>query len=104
MNSTQQWVPELDAAEQLTVSKATLRTMRRDGRLDPGAHWIYATGTIHSPVLYDLSAIRKTMAERTVQMVQDEERRREEAIKARKAAIENYGDDGMDRLIAEVQS
>ena len=44
------------------------------------------------------------MAERTVQMVQDEERRREEAIKARKAAIEIYGDDGMDRLIAEVQS
>ena len=51
MNSTHQWVPEIDAAEQLTVSKATLRTMRRDGRLDPGAHWIYATGTIHSPVL-----------------------------------------------------
>ena len=104
MKTTPQWVPEPDAIARLGIKKSTLRLMRNDGRLEPGVHWVNITGTPNGPVSYDLDAIGKTMAERIVQMVQDEERRREEAIKARKAAIEIYGDDGMDRLIAEVQS
>ena len=104
MKTTPQWVPEPDAIARLGIKKSTLRLMRNDGRLEPGVHWVNITGTPNGPVSYDLDAIGKTMAERTVQMVQEEERRREEAIKARKAAIEIYGDDGMDRLIAEVQS
>ena len=44
MNYAQQWVHEPQAADLLAIKQSTLRTMRRDGRLEAGAHWIYATG------------------------------------------------------------
>ena len=104
MDSTQQWVPESEAAELLAIKQNTLRTMRRDGRLEPGAHWIYATGTAGGPVTYNLQAIRQALAERTVQMVQEKAKQLETARKARKAAVEIYGDDAMDQLIADVRN
>ena len=44
------------------------------------------------------------MAERTVQMVQEKAKQLETARKARKAAVEIYGDDAMDQLIADVRN
>ena len=58
MTTAHQWVPEPEAAELLTIKQGTLRTMRRDGRLNPGVHWIFATGTAGGPVNYDITAIR----------------------------------------------
>ena len=58
MTSADRWVPESEAAELLTIKQGTIRTMRRDGRLDPGVHWIFATGTAGGPVNYDITAIR----------------------------------------------
>ena len=76
MDFAQQWVHEPQAADLLAINQSTLRTMRRDGRLEAGAHWIYATGKAGGPVTYNLQAIRQTLAERTVQMVQTEAKRR----------------------------
>ena len=104
MESTPQWVPELEAAELLAIKKNTLRSMRRDGRLEPGAHWIYATATAGGPVTYDVAAIRQTLAERTVQKVQEEAERRAAAQKQNQRSVETYDEAGLDRLIAEVQS
>ena len=65
MNTAHQWVPETEAAELLSIKHSTLRTMRRDGRLEPGTHWVYATGTPNGPVTYDVTAIRESLAQRT---------------------------------------
>ena len=78
--------------------------MRRDGRLTPGDHFIFATGTAGGPVVYNIPAIRKSLAQRTVEMVAAEAKRREEQKQARKAAVETYDEAGLDQLIAEVQS
>ena len=45
MDSTPQWVHEPEAAKLLAIKHGTLRSMRRDGRLTPGDHFIFATGT-----------------------------------------------------------
>ena len=95
MNSAHQWVPEPEAAELLAIKNSTIRTMRRDGRLEPGAHWIYATGTPGGPVVYNLPAIRKTLAERTVEMVQQEAKRREAEKQARQQTVETYDASGV---------
>ena len=76
MNHAQQWVHEPEAAELLAIKQSTLRAMRRDGRLEAGTHWIYATGKAGGPVTYNLPAIRQTLAERTIQMVELEAQRR----------------------------
>ena len=104
MNTAHQWVPEREAAELLAIKHSTLRTMRRDGRLNPGLHYIFSTGTAGGPVLYEITAIRETLAQRTKDIVAAELQRREELKKARNAAIEIYSEDGMDQLVAEVQS
>ena len=104
MNPTPQWVHEPEAAKLLAISHSTLRSMRRDGRLTPGDHFILATATTGGPLVYNVNAIRESLAQRTKQMVAAELQRRERQKQARKAAIEIYGEDGMDRLIAEVQS
>ena len=101
---TSEWVPESEAAKLLAIKNSTLRSMRRDGRLDPGVHYIFSTGTPGGPVLYEITAITATMAQRTKEMVAAENQRREELKKARNAAIEIYSEDGMDQLVAEVQS
>ena len=43
---------EPEAAKLLALKPSTLRNMRRERRLDPGTHWVYATGSIGGPVLY----------------------------------------------------
>ena len=104
MQSTPQWVPELEAAELLTIKHSTLRSMRRDGRLEPGDHYIFATGTPGGPVVYNLTAIREYLAQRTKQMVQQEAQRRAETQQQRLKAVETYDEAGLEKLIAEVQS
>ena len=104
MNPTPQWVPELEAAELLTIKHSTLRSMRRDGRLDPGDHYIFATGTPGGPVVYNVAAIRISLAARTKEMVQQEAQRRAAEQQQKQQSIETYSEAGLEELIAEVQS
>ena len=104
MTTAHQWVSEPEAAELLAIKNSTIRTMRRDGRLTPGAHFIFATGTAGGPVVYNVTAIRQSMAERTKELVEAEAKRRAETKQQRLKAVETYDEAGLDQLIAEVQS
>ena len=87
---TFEWIHEPEAAELLAIKQNTLRAMRRDGRLIPGDHYIFATGTAGGPVVYNVNAIRESLAERTVEMVQQEAKRREAEKQARQQMVETY--------------
>jgi len=67
--------------------------MRRDGRLIPGDHYIFATGILGGPVVYDIDAIRKTLAERTIAAVQEKESQRKTDLERRLGLIEIYGEE-----------
>ena len=67
--------------------------MRRDGRLKPGDHYIFATGNIGGPVVYDIDAIRKTLAERTIAAVKEKDSRRKADLERRLGLIETYGEE-----------
>ena len=67
--------------------------MRRDGRLSPGDHYIFATGTLGGPVVYYIDAIRKTLAERTIAAVEGKESRRKTDLDRRLELIETYGEE-----------
>ena len=90
MDSAQQWVLEPEAAKLLAIKHGTLRSMRRDGRLTPGDHYIFATGNLGGPVVYDIDAIRKTLAERTITAVQKQQNLRKAELKRRLGLIETY--------------
>ena len=85
-----EWVHEPEAAKLLAIKQNTLRAMRRDGRLSPGDHYIFATGILGGPVVYDIDAIRKTFAERTLAAVQEKQNMRKAALKRRLGLIETY--------------
>jgi len=87
------WVHEPEAAKLLAIRQNTLRAMRRDGRLSPGDHYIFATGNLGGPVVYDIDAIRKTLAERTIAAVQEKESRRKTDLERRLGLIETYGEE-----------
>ena len=93
MDSTPQWVHEPEAAKLLAIKHNTLRSMRRDGRLTPGDHYIFVTGTPGGPVVYDIDAIRKTLAERTIAAVQEKGSRRKADLEKRLGLIETYGNE-----------
>ena len=65
MGSAQQWEPGSEAAELLAIKHRTLGTMRRDDRLTPGDHIIFATATTGGPVVYNVNAIRGSLAQRS---------------------------------------
>ena len=88
-----EWVHEPEAAKLLAVKQNTLRAMRRDGRLSPGDHYIFATGNLGGPVVYDIDAIRKTLAERTFAAVQEKDSRRKADLERRLGLIETYGEE-----------
>ena len=90
MNLAQQWVHEPEAAKLLAIKHGTLRSMRRDGRLTPGDHYIFATGNLGGPVVYDIDAIRKRLAERTIAAVQEQQNLRKAEQKRRLGLIETY--------------
>ena len=93
MNPAQQWVHEPEAAKLLAIKHGTLRSMRRDGRLTPGDHYIFATGTPGGPVVYNLPAIRKSLAQRTKEMVAAEAKRRAASKQEKQDSIETFNDD-----------
>ena len=93
MDFTQEWVHEPQAADLLAIKQSTLRSMRRDSRLEAGVHWIYATGKAGGPVTYNLPAIRQTLAERTIQMVELEAQRRAALRKEKQDSIETFSND-----------
>ena len=84
------WVHEPEAAKLLSVKQSTLRNMRRQRRLDPGTHWIYATGAIGGPVVYNIASIREMQRRRTLEAVKSEDERREKQLKRRSKKIETY--------------
>ena len=84
---------EPEAATLLAIKQNTIRAMRRDGRLIPGEHYIFATGNLGGPVVYDIDAIRKTLAERTIAAVQEKESRRKGELERRLGLIETYGEE-----------
>ena len=90
---TSEWVHEPEAATLLAIKQNTLRVMRRDGRLSPGDHYIFATGTLGGPVVYDIDAIRKTLAERTIAAVRKHETQRKAELERRLGLIETYGEE-----------
>tara|TARA_B100000674_G_scaffold325239_1_gene271123 strand:- start:3260 stop:3658 length:399 start_codon:yes stop_codon:yes gene_type:complete len=87
------WVHEPEAAKHLAIRQNTLRAMRRDGRLSPSDHYIFATGNLGGPVVYDIDTIRKTLAERTNAAVQEKESRRKDELERRLGLIETYGEE-----------
>ena len=93
MDSAHQWVLEPEAAKLLAIKHGTLRAMRRDGRLTPGDHYIFATGNLGGPVVYDIDAIRKTLAKRTIAAVQEKDSRRKADLERRLGLIETYGEE-----------
>ena len=88
-----EWVHEPEAATLLAIKQNTLRAMRRDGRLSPGDHYIFATGNLGGPVVYDIDAIRKTLAERTIAAVRKHETQRKAELERRLGLIETYGEE-----------
>ena len=88
-----EWVHEPEAATLLAIKQNTLRAMRRDGRLIPGEHYIFAIGNLGGPVVYDIDAIRKTLAERTIAAVRKHETQRKAELKRRLGLIETYGEE-----------
>ena len=102
--NTIEWVHEPEAAKRLAIKQNTLRTMRRERRLEPGEHWVYATGAVGGPVLYDLTAITEMQCPKPLEAVQAEDEHRAAELKLRKQAVKTFSDDSLDQLIAEVQS
>ena len=92
MDTPQEWVHEPQAAELLAIKHNTLRSMRRDGRLTPGDHFIFATGTAGGPVIYNIPAIRKSLAQRTVEMVAAEAKRRTASKQEKQDSIVTFND------------
>ena len=88
-----EWVHEPEAATLLAIKQNTLRAMRRDGRLIPGEHYIFATGNLGGPVVYDIDAIRKTLAERTIAAVKRKDSQRKADLERRIGLIETYGEE-----------
>jgi hypothetical protein len=89
-NCIPEWVHEPDAAELLHIKTSTLRNMRRERRLDAGTHWVYATGSIGGPVVYNIPEIREMQRQRTVELVQKEDSSRKAELNRRQQAIEIY--------------
>ena len=104
MNQTHLWVPEKEAAKLLGLARSTLRLMRRERKLLPGEHWIFATGKPNGPVNYNITAIRKYLADLTIAATKAEDERRKQELAIRKKAIETYSEESLNELIAEVQS
>ena len=99
MKTTPEWVHEPEAAKLLALKQPTLRNMRRERRLDPGTHWVYATGSIGGPVLYCIPAIREMQRQRTIEAVQKEDASRKAQLEHRKQAVESYDEADIARLV-----
>ena len=99
MKATPEWVHEPDAAELLHIKASTLRNMRRERRLDAGTHWVYTTGSIGGPVVYNIPEIREMQRQRTIEAVQKEDERRKAELQLRQQAIEIYDETTLDQIV-----
>ena len=90
MKATPEWVHEPDAAELLHIKTSTLRNIRRKRRLDAGMHWVYSTGSIGGPVVYNIPEIREMQRQRTIELVEKEDASRKAELNRRQQAIEIY--------------
>ena len=104
MKPASEWVREQEASELLGIAQSTLRLMRRERKLLPGNHWIFATGKPNGPVHYDIAAIRKHLIELTIAAAKEEDQRRQRELTTRRNAVETYSEEHLSELIAEVQS
>jgi hypothetical protein len=58
------WVPTKAACEQLHISRFTLLRLKNNyGRLQGGIHWLRISPTSTAPILWNIEAIRESMAE-----------------------------------------
>ena len=85
-----EWVHEPEASKLLAIKTSTLRNMRRERRLDAGTHWVYATGSIGGPVVYNIPEIREMQRQRTIEAVQKEDASRKAELNRHQEAIEIY--------------
>ena len=90
MSTKPEWLHEPDAADLLHIKTSTLRNMRRERRLDAGTHWVYATGSIGGPVVYNIPEIREMQRQRTIELVQKEDASRKAELNRLQRAIEIY--------------
>ena len=90
MSTNPEWVHEPEASKLLAIKTSTLRNMRRERRLDAGTHWVYTTGSIGGPVVYNIPEIRKMQRQRTIEAVQKKDASRKAERNRRQQAIEIY--------------
>ena len=90
MSTTPVWVHEPEASKLLAIKTSTLRNLRRERRLNAGTHWVYATGSIGAPVVYNIPEIREMQRQRTIEAVQKEDAARKAELNRRQQAIEIY--------------
>ena len=90
MSTTPDWVHEPEAADLLHIKPSTLRNMRRERRLDAGLHWVYATGSIGGPVVYNIPEIREMQHQCTIEAVRKEDERRAAELKHLQQTIDIY--------------
>ena len=76
------WATVEEAVEALGLSVTRLRQLQAKGRLQPGVHGVYLTGTKGGPVGWSIDAIREWQKEQTKACV--------EAERAHTAAIEVF--------------
>ncbi len=88
LNTSHEWVHELEAAKHLALKQPTLRNMRRERMLDAGTHWVDATGPIGGPVVYCIPAIREMQRQRTIKAAQEKDSARKAQLELRKQAVE----------------
>ena len=90
MSTKSEWVHEPEASKLLAIKTSTLRNMRRERRLDAGTHWVYTTGSIGGPVVYNIPEIREMQRQRTIELVQKEDASRKAERNRFQQAIEIY--------------
>ena len=53
------WSSINETSEAVQISKARLRSLQAAGKLKPGIHWVYRTGTKGGPVSWNIAAIKE---------------------------------------------
>lgn len=62
------WLPIEETSEAVNISESRLRSLQSTGKLKPGIHWIYLTGTKGGPVRWDPDAIKQWQIDETIRV------------------------------------
>lgn len=57
-----------ETAAETQISRSRLRSLQANGKLKPGVHWIYKTGTKGGPVAWNVEAIQAWQIEETIRV------------------------------------